>query len=443
MTPLSSLKVLDFSGLLPGPYASMMLADLGAEVLRVESPTRPDLVREIHPFDHNGESAAHGFLNRSKRAIVLDLKRPEAKGIIERLVEKYDIVLEQFRPGVMDRLGLGYETLKAINPRLIYCSLTGYGQTGPYRDRAGHDMNYVATSGIASYSAREDGRPTPMGVQIADLMGGSLHAVIGVLAATIHRDATGEGQYVDVSMTDAAFTLNAIYGPAYLVGGVDPEPGRMMLNGGCFYDYYETKDGRYFSVGSLEPQFRKRLCEAIGRPELYGLSLSNSHADEKEFKAAVAEAFRTRTYVEWLGVFHGTDACVEPVLKFSEAVDHPQLKARGMVVEVPRGDGTMQRQLASPIKFSACEPEYRHVGTSLGSDTMAVLEEIGFSREEIDALDDLIAIGSGGPYAQSAARALYDNTELPALEIVEKSLKIAADICIYTKHALTIEEITK
>lgn len=387
MTPLSSLKVLDFSGLLPGPYASMMLADLGAEVLRVESPTRPDLVREIHPFDNNGESAVHGFLNRSKRAIALDLKKPEAKTIIERLIKKYDIVLEQFRPGVMDRLGLGYEALKAVNPRLIYCSLTGYGQTGPYRDRAGHDMNYIATSGIASYSAGEDGRPVLLGTQLADLAGGSLHSVIGILAAAIHRDATGEGQQIDVSMTDATFALNAIYGPAYLVGNVDPEPGRMMLNGGCFYDHYETKDGRYFSVGSLEPQFRKRLCQAIGRPDLYGLSLSAAHADEKAFKAAVAEAFLARTYAEWLEVFRDADACVEPVLKLSEAMEHPQLKARGMVVDVPREDGTMQRQVASPIKFSACEPEYRHAGSSLGSDTMAVLDEIGLSREEIDKLE--------------------------------------------------------
>ncbi len=388
MAPLSALKILDFSGLLPGPYASMILADLGAEVLRVESLTRPDLVREIHPLDGNGESAAHGFLNRSKRAIALDLKKPEAIAVIHRLLQDYDVVLEQFRPGVMDRLGLGYEALKAINPRLIYCALTGYGQTGPYRDRAGHDMNYVATAGIASYTAREDGRPLPMGVQLADLAGGSLHSVIGILAAAIHREATGEGQYIDVSMTDAAFALNAIYGPAYLVGEVEPEPGRMMLNGGSFYDYYETRDGRYFSVGSLEPQFRRQLCEAIGRPELFELSLSTAHADERAFKAAVAEAFRTRTYTEWLGVFAAMDACVEPVLSFAEAVDHPQLKARGMVVDVPRPDGSSQRQLASPIKFSACDPQYRHVGAALGADTLAVLKEIGLSEEEIDALED-------------------------------------------------------
>jgi crotonobetainyl-CoA:carnitine CoA-transferase CaiB-like acyl-CoA transferase len=387
MTPLSSLKILDFSGLLPGPYASMMLADLGAEVLRVESPTRPDLVRSIHPFDQNGESAAHGFLNRSKRAIALDLKKPEATGIIKRLVAKYDIVLEQFRPGVMGRLGLGYEDLREANPRLIYCALTGYGQTGPFRDRAGHDMNYVATSGIASYSAREDGRPLPLGVQLADLAGGSLHAVIGILAAAIHRDATGEGQFIDVSMTDAAFALNAIYGPAYLVGGVEPEPGRMMLNGGGFYDYYETRDGRYFSVGSLEPQFREQLCEAIGRPELFELSASASHADERQFKEALAVAFRERTYAEWRDVFAAADACVEPVLKFSEAVEHPQIQARGMVLGVPRADGSLQRQIASPIKFSACEPQYRHVGVALGADTLAVLREIGLSTAQIDELE--------------------------------------------------------
>ena len=183
--PLSGLKVLDFSTLLPGPFATMMFADMGADVLRVESPSRPDMVRVMPPYADDGNSAAHGFLNRSKRSIAIDLKRPEGVEIVKQLVAEYDIVIEQFRPGVMDRLGVGYEALKAINPKLIYCSITGYGQTGPYRDRAGHDMNYLAIAGVLGYNGRKASGPAPMAVQVADIAGGSCHAVIGVLAAVI------------------------------------------------------------------------------------------------------------------------------------------------------------------------------------------------------------------------------------------------------------------
>ena len=183
---LSDVKILDLSTLLPGPYASMMLADLGAQVLRVDSPTRVDLVRELPP-KIGDSSAAHQYLNRSKKSIALDLKQPEAIEIIKSLVKEYDVVLEQFRPGVMDRLGIGYKALKSINPKLIYCAITGYGQTGPYKDRAGHDLNYLAIAGISSYSKRKAQSPIPQGIQIADIAGGSLHSVIGILTALRHR----------------------------------------------------------------------------------------------------------------------------------------------------------------------------------------------------------------------------------------------------------------
>jgi alpha-methylacyl-CoA racemase len=384
---LKSLKILDFSGLLPGPFATMMLADLGAEVLRVESPTRPDLLRAASPKDGE-DSAVHRHLNRSKRSIALDLRKPEAVDLIKRLVTTYDIVLEQFRPGVMERLGLGYETLKEINPRLIYCALTGYGQSGPYRDRPGHDNNYLAISGVASYSGRDESGPPPLGIQIADLAGGSLHAVIGILAAVIYREQTGQGQFVDVSMTDAAFSLNALAGPGYLVGGVEPEPERMLLNGGTFYDYYRTKDGRYFSVGSLEPQFRKLLCEAVGHPEWVEMAVSEHPQDVRAFKEAMRTVFLSKTYEEWVNVFADVPACVEPVLTFSEACEHPQIKAREMVVEVPKPDGTAQKQIATPIKFSACKPEYKHVGGKLGMNTLEVLKELGLSEHEIHQLKE-------------------------------------------------------
>lgn len=201
---LTGLKILDFSTLLPGPFATMMLADMGADVLKVESPNRVDLTKVLAPMD--GEvSATFGHLQRSKRSLALDLKQEEAREVVYRLVQEYDIVIEQFRPGVMDRLGIGYEQLKQINPNVIYCSITGYGQTGPLRDRAGHDINYLALAGAAGYSSRKNEAPVPAGIQVADLAGGSMPAVIGVLAAVYHRNQTGEGQYIDLSITDAVF----------------------------------------------------------------------------------------------------------------------------------------------------------------------------------------------------------------------------------------------
>ncbi|MFD3449628.1 CaiB/BaiF CoA transferase family protein [Microbacteriaceae bacterium 4G12] len=380
MALLDSIKILDFSGLLPGPFATMMLADLGAEVLRVESPTRPDLIRSFYPKDGE-ESAAHGYLNRSKQSITLDLKKPDSVNIVKQLIQEYDVVLEQFRPGVMKRLGLGYEELREVNPNLIYCSLTGYGQNGPYRNRPGHDNNYMAISGVAGYSARKNSSPTPMGIQIADIAGGSLHTVIAILTAVIHRRETGEGQYIDVSMTDTTFALNALFGPGYLTSEIEPEPEKMVLNGGTFYDYYETKDGRYFSVGSLEPPFRQQLCEAIGQPELIELGMSENTEDIFTFKEVLTKAFLSKTYTEWLAIFADLPACVEPVLKFSEACEHPQIKAREMIVEVPKPDGTSQIQIACPIKFSAYKPEYRFVGVKIGTHTKEILQKLELKKE--------------------------------------------------------------
>ncbi|HWV10083.1 MAG TPA: CaiB/BaiF CoA-transferase family protein, partial [Pseudomonas sp.] len=370
--PLSSLKILDFSTLLPGPFASLLLADMGADVLRVESPTRLDLVRVLPPHD-GGVSASHAYLNRNKRSIALDLKQAEAVAMVKQLVEDYDIVLEQFRPGVMDKLGVGYEALKAINPRLIYVSITGYGQTGPYRDRAGHDINYLALAGIASYTGRRESGPLPLGVQLADLGGGSLHGAMGLLAAVIQRQATGEGQHVDISMTDCAFSLHGMAGAGYLAAGVEPAMENQALNGGSFYDYYRTRDGRWFSVGSLEPQFMQQFCAAIGRPELAARGLSQRPEDQQALKREIEIEFEKRDAAQWAEVFAALDACVEPMLPLSEAVEHPQLKARELVVEVPRAGATPQRQLACPIKFSAGLPAPRHVGAALGEHTDEVL----------------------------------------------------------------------
>jgi crotonobetainyl-CoA:carnitine CoA-transferase CaiB-like acyl-CoA transferase len=381
--PLASLKVLDFSTLLPGPFASLLLADMGAEVLRIESPSRMDLLRVLPPHDQ-GVSASHAYLNRNKRSLALDLKQPEALEVIKSLLQDYDIVLEQFRPGVMERLGLGYEALKAINPKLIYVSITGYGQTGPYKDRAGHDINYLALSGLASYTGRADSGPLPLGMQVADVAGGSLHGVIGLLAAVIARQQSGQGQHLDVSMTDCAFSLNALAGAGFLACGVEPGPENQVLNGGSFYDYYRSRDGRWLSVGSLEPAFMKQLCAALGLEELAGLGLSPAH--QQQLKDALKGEFEKHDFAELCALFAELDACVEPVLSLGEALRHPQLQARELVTDVPRGDGSTQAQMACPLKFSQGLPEPRHIGAALGQHTDQVLGELGFSAERIAEL---------------------------------------------------------
>ncbi|MTD31934.1 hypothetical protein GIW82_12940 [Planomicrobium sp. YIM 101495] len=218
---LEGLKILDFTTLLPGPFATMMLVDMGADVVKVESPHREDLTKYM-PSMHDGISALYAQLNRSKKSVALDLKKAEAQDIIFKLIEEYDIVIEQFRPGVMDRLGISYEALKRVNPGIIYCSATDYGQTSPLRDKAGHDINHLALSGSASYSTRKNERPVPAGIQIADIAGGSQPAVISILAAVYHRSQTGNGQYIDVSITDNIYAFNAMYGSAYSAGGETP-----------------------------------------------------------------------------------------------------------------------------------------------------------------------------------------------------------------------------
>ncbi|MBL0793827.1 CaiB/BaiF CoA transferase family protein [Pseudomonas sp. B7] len=383
--PLASLKILDFSTLLPGPFASLLLADMGAEVLRIESPTRLDLVRVLPPHDHGG-SASHAYLNRNKRSLALDLKQPEALELVKQLLVDYDIVLEQFRPGVMERLGLGYETLKAINPKLIYVSITGYGQTGPYKDRAGHDINYLALAGLSSYTGRADSGPLPLGMQVADVAGGSLHGVIGLLAAVISRQQTGQGTHLDVSMTDCAFSLNAMAGAGYLACGEEPGWEDQMLNGGSFYDYYRSRDGRWMSVGSLEPAFMQQLCAALGRPELAAQGLSPRPEQQRALKDALKVEFEKHDFAELCELFAAIDACVEPVLNLGEAVQHPQLQARELVTQVPRGDGSAQAQIACPLKFSKALPAPRHVGAALGQHTDQVLGELGLSVERIAEL---------------------------------------------------------
>ena len=359
---LNGLKVLDFSALLPGPFATMMLADLGAEVVHITKPATGE-----------GRWIVDDYLQRSKKSLAVNLKDPTVIEHLRELVAHYDIVVEQFRPGVMERLGLGYEALKEVNPSIIYCSISGYGQTGPYKDKGGHDINYVSLAGIHGYSGSQQQGPPNLGIQIADLAGGSLHAVVAILAAVIYRTRTGEGQHLDISMTDCALALNALAAPEFLVQGKPLEREQMMLNGGSFYGHFETQDGRYMSVGSIEPKFRQALCMAINRQDLLPLVMSYKPADELVFKQQLAEIFKAKTYAQWVEIFAKTDACVEPVLSFEETVTHPLFLARNMFVDITKEDGTIQKQLACPIKSNVFQPVYTAACEAIGEHNEDIL----------------------------------------------------------------------
>lgn len=349
MGALKGLRILDFSTLLPGPFATMNLADMGAEVLRVLAPNRADLVEDMEPHvDGTGKSAVSLQLHRGKKTVVIDLKTEAGRAEIQRLVMDYDIVIEQFRPGVMDKLGLGYESLSAINPRLIYCALTGYGSDGALVHKAGHDINYLSLSGLMGYSGRKDVGPVLTAMQIADMASGSSNVMVGVLAAVIHRMNTGEGQFIDISMTDGVAAFHAFVGAATLLTGENPQREGELLNGGSLYDFYETKEGKYVSFGGLEPKFFSAFCTGIGKPEWAADGVWGAPGR----KDAVREIIKSKTRGEWVEIFSKLDACFEPVLDLDEALESQLFKDRELVVEVTLPNGTKARQLGSPYKFS-------------------------------------------------------------------------------------------
>lgn len=387
MGSLDDLKILDFSTLLPGPYATLMLADMGAEVLKISSASRPDIVLDYPPFiGDTGVSASQAWLGRNKKTMFLNLKTGEGKAVVKELVKEYDIVLEQFCPGVMEKLGLGYEDLKAVNPKLIYCSLTGYGQTGPLRDAAGHDINYMSRSGIISQAGRRESGPSLMNFQIADIAVGSMNSVIGILAAVNYRKNTGKGQYIDVAMMDGCVPFNSLDGAGFLVSGKEPKREGERLNGGCIYDFYETKDGEYLSVGSLEPQFWSRFCTAIGREDLIEGTVYPPNIDE--VKAEIRGILKTKTRDEWVEVFSHYDACVQPVLNLKEALlEDEQVKEREMVVDVklPLHEDVSVKQLATAVKLSECPCEYKFAGYPTGYHTKEVIEQLGMDYAELKA----------------------------------------------------------
>ena len=388
---LEGLKILDFSTLLPGPFATTMLADLGAEVLKISGPGKPDIVLDYPPFiEGTTVSANQAWLGRNKKTMLLNLKKPGAVEVVKKLIMEYDIVMEQFRPGVMEKLGLGYEALAEINPRLIYCSLTGYGQTGPLSHRAGHDINYLARSGNMAQAGRAETGPVLTNMQVADVAGGSMNSVIGILAAVQYRNRTGKGQRVDIAMLDGLIPFNGMDGTAFLAAGKVPKREGERLNGGCMYDFYETKDGQYLSVGALEPKFWAEFCHCIGREDLIEGSVWPE--DVKAVKEVIRGILKEKTRDEWMAVFDGCDVCVEPVLSVQEALlEDAHIRAREMVVEVelPLSDGKKVPQYGTAVKLSESPAQYRFGGYPVGYHTEAVLKALGCSDDAIESLTSI------------------------------------------------------
>ncbi|MGB4269469.1 MAG: CaiB/BaiF CoA-transferase family protein [Spirochaetota bacterium] len=382
--PLKNLKILDFTYLLPGPYGTMMLADLGADIIKVENPNNPDMLRMLPPIV-NGISAVYAHINRGKKSLALDLKSPEAKDIIYTLVKDYDIIIEQFRPKVMERLGFGYDDLKKINSSIIYCSLTGYGQTGSYAQRAGHDINYMALSGVDSFSGKKTTGPSLHGIQIADIASGAKNMVIGILSAYIKRQATGQGDYIDISITDGVFAMSAFTTAAYLEGEPLPQPETQMLNGGGIYDYYVTSDGRFLSVGPIEPKFFQSFCQAIGYTDILQ-NVDFSPEAINRHKKRIAEIIAMQPLSHWISVFSTIDACVEPVRTLHEAINSPPLSERDMIVSITNDQGSVFKQIGNPIRFLSQNYIAHSAGVSLGYNNDEILQSIGYNKHTIQQL---------------------------------------------------------
>jgi len=402
---LDGVRVLDLSRLLPGGFCSLLLADFGADVLKVEDTGMGDYIRWATPY-HDGasESARSALflaLNRGKRSVRVNLKEERGRGVLLRLVREHDVLLESFRPGVLDRLGVGYERLKQENPGLVYCAITGYGQDGPNAQRSGHDMNYLGLGGLLGLSGERGGPPVQAAGQIADLGGGALMAAFGVMAALRERERSGEGQLVDVSMFDGALSWLALVAARYLCDGEVPGRGGLELAGGLIcYRPYECRDG-WVTLGALEPKFWAAWCRGVGREDLVERQFeplgSGAHAE-------VQRIFAGRTRDEWREFASHHDCCLEPVLDLDEALDSELVRAREMVVEMdqPGTDGV--RLLGVPVKLSRTPGAPAGPGPALGEHTHEVLRGLGYEAHEVAALEEAGAVA--GP-ADSAARGSF------------------------------------
>jgi crotonobetainyl-CoA:carnitine CoA-transferase CaiB-like acyl-CoA transferase len=387
VSALAGLKVLDLSRLLPGGFCSLLLADFGADVLKVEDTGMGDYIRWSPPYhegaDDSAKSALFLSLNRGKRSIRLNLKEEAGREVLLRLARDHDVLLESFRPGVMERLGVGYERLREENPGLVYCAITGYGQDGPYTGRSGHDTNYLGLNGLLGLTGDPDGPPVQSAGQIADLGGGALMAAFGILAALRERERSGEGQLVDVSMFDGSLAWLAMQAARYLADGESPRRGSLELAGGLIcYRPYRCSDG-WVALGALEPKFWQAWCRGAGREDLIEKQFEKPGS---EAHAEVERVFAERTRAEWHAFAEQHDCCLEPVQGLDEALASELVRAREMVVRVqqPGTDGV--DLLGVPVKLSRTPGAPAGPGPALGEHTREVLAGVGYSEGEIAAL---------------------------------------------------------
>lgn len=374
---LAGITVLDVSQLLPGGYASMLLGDLGAEIIKVERPGSGD------PLRHLGSDAPHDSsfflaLSRNKKSLTLDLKHEKGRQIFRRLAEKSDVVLEQFRPGVMQRLGLDYESLKASNPRLIYCSLSNYGQDGPYSARPGHDLNAVGLSGLIGLQTKAGHVPSPLPSLIADY-GAGLSAVIGILAAMVSRQTTAKGQFVDVSLLDGALLFMTMFA-GQSAGFLTPF---LLLGAHACYGVYETRDGKFLSFSCLEIKFWEAFCERIDRPDLIVAHGADDIRIQRAVRTELELLFLTKDRDQWLRFFEGCDTCIAPVLDGREVIHDPQIQHRRCVFTLDHPYLGSLSQVAAPFRLSGTPVQIPTSPPSLGHHTSEILKAAGYSEDDL------------------------------------------------------------
>ncbi len=382
--PLSGVRVLDLSRLLPGPYATQILADFGAEIIKIEDVRTGDGFRSAQP-QINGASLRFLALNRSKRCLAVDLKKPEGREIFLELSKDADVILEQFRPGVMARLGLGYDDIRRINPKIVYCSLSGFGQSGPLRDLAAHDPNYLALSGILSLIGARGGPPVLTGVQLADISG-ALMATIGILIALRRAEQQGAGELVDVSLFDSVLSTAVTAASVFFKTGEAPLRGDERHSGRYpMSDVYRTADDQYVTISAIEDHFWTNFCNAVGHPEWIARHYAEG-PEAEELREDMRQLFKSRTRDGWVSFFEGKDVCVAPVLTLGEAIESGQARHRGGTLDHTHPLGGQTRVLANPIKMRSHIPDAGTPAGRLGEHSRSILQEIGFPSVRIEEL---------------------------------------------------------